>query len=154
MSKNKKTPPSPSQVVELIFRDAKSSTPLLSAGRRPSPNDKDPDSLFFIGYRADGSSAESSMLLDEAEDYLDAVITLVSDGEARPFSGFFAVDTRTGKNGAKFVIEIADADDHTANVILTPARGEPLTFTADREPFERFLFAVREGICEDLEDDD
>lgn len=140
------------QFVEVCLRGDDGNV-LLAAGRRASANDKDGDAVYFLAQRPDGSSVEVSMMLDEAEDYLDAVTTLVSDTDARPFMGNLAVDTRSGSSGGQLEFAIDQPDDHTARVSLRAA-GEPIEFEAARGPLERFLFAVREGICEDLEDDD
>lgn len=140
------------QFVDICLRGPQGEI-LLAAGRKPAPSDKDDDSIYFTAPRADGSCAEMSMMLDEAEDYLETVQTLVSDVEARPFHGSIAADTRAGSSGGAIEISIDSPDDRTASVTLQGS-GEPVQFDADREPLERFLFAVREGICEDMGDED
>lgn len=122
---------------------------LLMAGRRPASSDKDDDTVFFNA----GSKVEMSMLLDEAEPFLESVLTLISDVQARPFHGSLCVDTRVGRSGGQLEIAVRDPDDHTASVTVRSSSGE-VQFDAAREPLERFIFAVREGICEDVEDDD
>lgn len=149
---SKKNQDRKTQFVEVCLRDAEGNV-LLSAGRRSARSDKDDDTVYFLGHRADGSTAEVAVMLDEAEDYLEAVSTLVSDVDSRPYHGTLAVDTRAGSSGGSLEIAVSDPHDRTASVKIL-ASGDPVEFDANREPLERFLFAVREGICEDLENDD
>lgn len=140
------------QRVELCLFDGQHSI-LLMAGRRPAASDKDDDTIYFLAPGDDGAQAEMSMLLDEAEAFLDALAILISDVQARPFHGTLCVDTRVGRSGGQLEISVAKPDDHTASVTVR-SPDAVVQFDAAREPLERFVFAVREGICEDLEDDD
>jgi hypothetical protein len=97
-------------------------------------------------------SAKITLKLEEAEKYFEMAILLTNDEKQLPISGSLSVDTTVGESGGRLTLSIARAEDETATVEVR--NKVTVSHTVDRLTLERFWFACREGLCEDLEDDD
>lgn len=144
-----------SQFVNVILQDDKGNI-LLSGGRKVAANERDDDSIYIVAPQDDDHSLEISLQLKEAEDFLELVIPLVSDSKERPFGGTLYVSTITGDSGARLEFTVESPEDYVAQVIIFEGRklDGGAKFDVDRGALERFLYAVLEGICDDMEDDD
>jgi hypothetical protein len=111
------------------------------------------DSIHVSIKLADDGRANIYMSSDEAEDFFDQAISLVSDDKQRPIAGHVFIDTTTGENGGRMAITVADPEAYTATVTITQ-KTQVGTCTVDRGVLERWLFSVVEGLLQEMEDDD
>jgi len=147
--------PPPEHTVAVILQDENENV-LLSSGRKSAGKKPDDDSIFIIAHIEDSDDIKLSLQIREAEDFLELALPLVSDARERPFSGSLSASTVDGTWGSRFTISVENHEDYIAHVTMVSAveNHHGASFDTSRTSLERFLHAVRDGLCSNVDDED